>query len=160
MRSFPILALLFLAVPLLEIFLFIQVGGWIGAWPTIGLVVLTAFAGAFLLRWQGLATLGRVRRSLDQGQIPARDMLEGVFLVFGGALLLTPGFFTDAVGFACLLPPTRRLMAVWLMSKGVFIVRSSRGGPPPGGPAGPRPGGGRTIEGEYSKDEGGRMKDD
>ncbi|OOG23211.1 exlusion protein FxsA [Thioalkalivibrio denitrificans] len=159
MRSFPILALLFLAVPLLEIYLFIRVGGWIGVWPTIGLVVLTALVGAFLLRMQGLATLARVRRSLDEGRIPARDMLEGVFLVFGGALLLTPGFFTDAVGFACLLPPSRRLMATWLLSKGVFIVHSSRGGPPPGGP-GPQGPGGRTIEGEYTKDEGGRMKDE
>lgn len=152
MRPFPILALLLLSVPLLEIFLFIQVGGWIGVWPTIGLVVLTAIAGAFLLRWQGLATLARVRTSLDRGQIPAREMLEGVFLVFGGALLLTPGFFTDAVGFACLLPPTRKAMAAWLISRGVFVVRGAH--TPGAGPNRPdRPEGGRTLEGEYRKDD-------
>jgi UPF0716 protein FxsA len=155
MHPFPILAFLFIAVPLLEIFLFIQVGGWIGAWPTIGLVVLTAIAGAFLLRWQGLATLFRARQSLDRGQLPARELLEGVFLVFGGALLLTPGFFTDAIGFACLIPPARRAMADWLLSKGVLIMHRPHGGPPPGGPGQPgaRPGGGRTLEGEYTKDD-------
>lgn len=152
MHVFPLLVFLFLAVPLLEIYLFIQVGGWIGVWPTIGLVVLTAIVGTFLLRWQGLVTLARVRRSVDAGQIPAREMLEGVFLVFGGALLLTPGFFTDAVGLACLLPAARGLMADWLVSRGILRVRTPRGGPPPGG--------GRTIEGEYTKDADGRTRDE
>jgi UPF0716 protein FxsA len=164
MRTFPLIALLFLSVPLLEIFLFIQVGGWIGVWPTIGLVVLTAVAGAFLLRWQGLATLARVRRSLDRGQIPALEMVEGVLLVFGGALLLTPGFFTDVVGFLCLVPLSRHLIAGWLFTRGVFVARGPQPGGPhaPGGPAGPRsrPGGGRTLEGEYTRDEGSGRRDD
>lgn len=161
MPIFPILAFLFLAVPLLEIFLFIQVGGWIGVWPTIGLVIVTAIAGAFLLRWQGLATLSRVRRALDQGQIPALEMLEGVLLVFGGALLLTPGFFTDAIGFACLLPLTRHLMARWLFIKGVFVARGPRPGGPQGpagpGESGPRPGVGgpwRANTGRTTPSEG------
>ena len=161
MRLFPILALLFLSVPLLEIFLFIQVGGWIGAWPTVGLVVLTAVTGAFLLRWQGLATLARVQGSLRQGRLPARELVEGMLLVFGGALLLTPGLFTDAIGFLCLVPATRHGLSAWLLSRSALFVRSSRPGPSPGGPRQPggsadqpggNAGGGRTLEGEYRKD--------
>ncbi|MBS28204.1 MAG: exlusion protein FxsA [Alphaproteobacteria bacterium] len=148
----PILILaLFIGIPLIEIYLFIQVGGWVGVWPTIGLVVLTAFIGTTLLRQQGLATLARAQSELDQERLPVRELFDGVCLVFGGALLLTPGFLTDAFGFALLLPPLRAILGrgVWAAmarSRNVdFSVYGARSGPRPGG--GPEPGG-PVIDGE------------
>ena len=122
MRTFPLFAILFFAIPLIEIYFLIQVGEVIGALPTILLVVLTAVLGAFLLRQQGVATLARFQQSMSQGHMPAAALLEGVMLVLGGALLMTPGFFTDAIGFACLLPFSRQWLAKMMMSR--FSVRS------------------------------------
>ena len=85
-------------------------GNVIGAPWTIALVVLTALVGAWLVRLQGLSALNRVRESAARGELPALELLEGLFLLAAGALLLTPGFFTDIVGFACLTPPLRRLL--------------------------------------------------
>ena len=85
-------------------------GNVIGAPWTIALVVLTALVGAWLVRLQGLSALNRVRQSAARGELPALELLEGLFLLAAGALLLTPGFFTDIVGFACLTPPLRRLL--------------------------------------------------
>ncbi len=126
---FPILALAFLIVPIVEIYLLIKVGQVIGAGWTIALVVLTAVIGVWLLRLQGLSTLLRARQKLEHDELPAQELLEGMGLVVAGALLLTPGFFTDAVGFLLLLPPTRRwlvrrLAARLVVSAGVQ-VRSS-----------------------------------
>ena len=104
----PIIFLIFLAVPLVEIFLLIKVGSLVGAPWTIALVVLTALVGAWLVRLQGLSALNRVRQSATRGELPALELLEGLFLLAAGALLLTPGFFTDIVGFACLTPSLRR----------------------------------------------------
>ncbi len=116
---FKILLLLFVSVPLLEIYLLLKVGGLIGVGNTIGLILLTAFIGTLLLRQQGLATLRRVQETLDRGALPAGALVEGLILLFAGALLLTPGFFTDAVGFACLVPSLRQSVAghilTWLM---------------------------------------------
>jgi len=108
MGIFQILLLLFLLVPVIEIYLLIEVGSTIGALPTIFLVVLTAVIGAALLRWQGLTTFQRVREAMARGEVPAIEMMEGVVLLICGALLLTPGFFTDAVGFLALIPAVRR----------------------------------------------------
>jgi UPF0716 protein FxsA len=104
---FPLIVILFLAVPIVEIYLLIQVGQVIGAAWTILLVVLTAVIGAWLLRIQGLSTLLRAQQRLQDNQLPAREILEGMALVIAGAFLLTPGFFTDAIGFLLLVPPTR-----------------------------------------------------
>ena len=123
----PLLFLIFVIVPFIEIYLLIEVGGVIGALPTIGLVVLTAVVGAGLLRAQGLATLTRVQSTLAQGGLPAMELMEGAFLLVGGALLLTPGFFTDAVGFACLIPPLRRWLIARVLERGVMHVRSGFG---------------------------------
>jgi UPF0716 protein FxsA len=109
---FPLIAIFFLLVPIVEIYLLIQVGQVIGAGWTILLVVLTAVIGVWLLRIQGLSTLTRVQRRLQENELPAREILEGVALVVAGAFLLTPGFFTDALGFLLLFPPTR----IWLVS--------------------------------------------
>jgi len=116
-RVFPILMALFLAVPIIEIYLLIQVGGVIGVLPTIALVVLTAVIGASLLRSQGTQTYMRFNQSLSEGRVPANEILEGIALFVGGALLLTPGFFTDLIGFVCLLPFTRRPIATFLVNR-------------------------------------------
>jgi len=109
---FPLIATLFLAIPIIEIYLLIQVGQVIGAGWTIMLVVLTAVIGVWLLRIQGLSTLTRAQKKLQENELPAREILEGMGLLVAGALLLTPGFFTDGVGFFLLFPPTR----IWLVS--------------------------------------------
>lgn len=105
--------LVFMLVPIVEMWILIEVGGWIGALPTIGLVVLTATIGLSLLKQQGLSTLMRARRKMDEGAIPASELVSGVMIAVGGALLLTPGFVTDALGFALLIPQTRQ----WLLFK-------------------------------------------
>ena len=143
MAPFPILLLLFLLVPLLEIYLLIVVGGIIGALPTVVLVVLTAVIGAALARHQGLATLQRLQATLARGETPAFEMLEGALLLVGALLLLTPGFFTDVLGFACLLPPTRRLLLLWFMKR--FMVIPSSGQPQGGHQR-------RTLEGEFRRE--------
>lgn len=115
MKPLQILFLFFLIVPFIEIYLLLQVGGWIGTLPTIFLVVFTAVLGASLLRRQGLATWQRFQQTLQQGGIPAYEMIEGPILLVGGALLLTPGFFTDLLGFACLIPALRQKMAQYVI---------------------------------------------
>jgi len=108
---------LFIAVPIVEMLVLIQVGQQIGALWTIALVLLTAFIGINLLRYQGLATLSRANWRMQSGQIPAQEMLEGILLAVGGALLLTPGFVTDGIGFVLLLPFTRGFFAARLMNR-------------------------------------------
>lgn len=110
-----LLLLAFIVVPLVEIAVFIQVGGAIGTWPTVALVILTAIAGTWLIRLQGLSTLARAEASLQQQNLPVRELFDGVCLLLAGALLLTPGFVTDTLGFALLLPPVRLLAGSWLL---------------------------------------------
>ncbi len=156
MPVFRYLLILFLLVPLVEIYFLIQVGRVIGAGWTVFFVVFTAVLGAALLRVQGLSTLARVQSSLEQGRLPAVELLEGMMLLVAGALLLTPGFVTDGFGFLLLVPPLRRAAATWLIRKGLF---AAGGGFPPG----PGHGGGReadsgprVIEGEVvDRDEEG-----
>ena len=110
---FSLIAVVFLVVPIIEIDLLIQVGQVIGAGWTIFLVVLTAVIGVWLLKLQGISTLARAQQKMQENELPAREILEGMGLVVAGALLLTPGFFTDTIGFLLLLPPTR----IWLVSR-------------------------------------------
>jgi UPF0716 protein FxsA len=119
--------IIFIVVPLVEMVVLIQVGGLIGAIPTVALVVLTATLGIWLLKLEGLATLARVQQKLDQGQIPETELLEGIMLLVGGALLLTPGFITDAMGFTCLLPGLRRPLARWIIRRGVLRAMNLSG---------------------------------
>ncbi|MFZ9022162.1 MAG: FxsA family protein [Litorivicinaceae bacterium] len=109
--------LLFMLIPIVEMWILIEVGGWIGALPTIGLVVLTATIGLSLLKQQGLSTLMRARRKMDEGAIPASELVSGVMIAVGGALLLTPGFVTDALGFALLIPQTRKWLLIKLIDR-------------------------------------------
>lgn len=108
---FRVLFLLFVTVPLLELYLLIQVGSYFGALPTIALCLFTAALGAALLRQQGLETLGRVQSKLEQGEMPATEVIGGLILLFSGVFLLTPGLFTDIIGFICLLPQFRHYVA-------------------------------------------------
>ncbi len=147
MKAIQILFLVVLIVPFVEIYVLLQVGGLIGAFPTIFLVVFTAVLGAWLLRRQGFATWQRFQANLAQGVVPAYEMIEGPILLVGGALLLTPGFFTDMVGFACLIPPLRRKIAQYIIEN--HLIHSASGDifkqykqPPVD-----------IIEGEYSRDD-------
>ncbi len=149
MNPLTILFLLFLFVPMVEIYFLIKVGNVIGAIPTIALVVFTALLGAFLLRLQGWITLQRTRMSLAQGRLPAMEMMEGVLLVLAGALLLTPGFVTDAIGFLLLVPPLRRALIRWFISRSSVPFEP----PPPPGAGEPRGHGPRTIEGECRRED-------
>lgn len=101
------LLIAFIAVPLIEIYLFIQVGTAIGVWPTLGIVLATAILGTYMLRLQGTRAMENLRGSFSTLQNPAEPLAHGAMILFSGALLLTPGFFTDALGFALLLPPVR-----------------------------------------------------
>lgn len=148
MFSFRTVFALFLIVPIFEIYLLIQVGGLIGVLPTIALVVFTAVVGAWLLRSQGFATLARVQATLARGEIPAIELLEGAMLLIGGALLLTPGFFTDAIGFICLIPVLRRGVISWAIRRGIIHTDIHGGARTTTDEFGSR-----TIEGEYRRDD-------
>jgi len=104
----------FIGIPIIEIALFIQVGGFIGLWPTIILVIFTAIVGTSLLRYQGLSTLRRFQSTMQSGQMPLGPVFDGLCLVLAGAFLLTPGFFTDGIGFLLFVPPVRRALGHWL----------------------------------------------
>ncbi|WP_166417758.1 FxsA family protein [Cochlodiniinecator piscidefendens] len=101
------LLLIFIAVPLIEIGLFIQVGGLIGLWPTLLIVLITAILGTSLVRTQGALAMSQLRGSFSELRDPSEPLAHGAMILFAGALLLTPGFFTDAFGFLLLFPPFR-----------------------------------------------------
>lgn len=146
MKTMQVLFIAFLIVPFVEIYVLLQVGGMIGAFPTIFLVVMTAALGAWLLRRQGFATWQRFQTALAQGGIPAYEMIEGPILLVGGALLLTPGFFTDLLGFACLIPALRRRIAMYIIEQHLLktqigsVFKQSRPDQ-------------TIIEGEYKKED-------
>ncbi len=137
---------LFVGVPILEIALFIQVGGWLGLWPTLGIVILTALAGTTLLRTQGLQTMGHLQSSVAEGKNPMDPIAHGAMILISAVLLLTPGFFTDIVGLSLLIPPVRKFLikngANKLASKSVVFTNGQMHQPEP--PT--QPG---TVDGEY-----------
>ena len=146
------LVILFIAMPIIEMWLLIVVGQHLGASLTIIMVVFTAVIGLHGLRSQGLSTLKRLQDKLSSQQLPAKEIVEGVILAIGGAFLLTPGFITDILGFSCLLPFTRKLWLKLLFTWFQFRLSSlhqapfessgfDRSGPSVSGD---------TIEGEYS----------
>jgi len=113
---FKVLFILFITIPIIEVYLLIEVGRAIGAASTILLIIFTAVLGIHLLRIQGIQTLARVQQSVDRGELPATELIEGLMLFIAGALLLTPGFFTDTIGFLCLVPNIRRRIAASLLT--------------------------------------------
>lgn len=100
----------FILLPILEMYVLIKVGGNIGAFSTIILVVTTALIGVFLLRIQGFMTIFNIRNKLNNAELPTQEIFTGIFLALGGFLLLIPGFVTDILGFLCLLPFTRNII--------------------------------------------------
>lgn len=168
------LLLLFIIMPILEIGVLIRVGGWLGLWPTLLIVVLTAVLGTWMLRQQSAATMMQAQSRLAAGELPAQQIFEGLLLLVGGILLLTPGFVTDAFGFTCLMPWSRRWLATQLANRtknGTIFMSGGTvgggfstgqapnragnpfGGVDPLGGAGPqvrrKPSGNDAIEGEY-----------
>ena len=137
----------FIGVPLIEIAVFVEVGGALGLWPTLGLVVLTAVLGTWQLRAQGLATLLSARNQVERGALPTRELFDGACLLVAGALLLTPGFVTDGVGFFLFLRPVRDIL-LGLLARHVQARAQTRvfvdgEKVSPGGPDGP------IIDGDY-----------
>jgi UPF0716 protein FxsA len=135
------LVVILLGLPLVEIYLFIKVSSAIGLLPTLALMILICLAGAALMREQGGATLRRARESLARDEMPAYELMEGVALLLGGALLLVPGFLTDVLGFLCLWPTSRRLLLRALIPH-IQVTDDVRA---------QRPAHGRVIEGEYTR---------
>jgi len=123
------LFLLFVLLPILELVLLIKVGSEIGVLPTIGLVLLTAATGIHLLRRQSLGTMLRAQSRLQAGDLPGQELVEGFLIAIGGALLLSPGFITDALALLLLVPWTRRALVQWLLRKGrLQTLSGSTGG--------------------------------
>jgi UPF0716 protein FxsA len=108
------LLLLFVLVPLVELYLLLKLGALIGAGPTVAIVIVTGILGGSMARIQGFAVLRRVRESLNAGILPTDALIDGLFVLAGGLLLLTPGLLTDIVGFLALLPPTREYLKKWI----------------------------------------------
>lgn len=104
-----LLVLIFIVLPIAELYVIIKVGGAIGVLPTIALLIVDSFLGAALLRSQGRAAWRRFNETLAAGRVPAREVFDGTMIILGGAFLLTPGFITDAVGLLLLIPPTRAI---------------------------------------------------
>jgi UPF0716 protein FxsA len=111
------LFLAFTLVPLLELYLLIKIGAYMGALNTLVLVILTGFAGAYLARMQGMKTLHRVRSQLQQGMMPAEDLIDAVIIFAAGIVLLTPGLLTDIAGLLLLFPTSRFHFKRWLRHK-------------------------------------------
>lgn len=108
------LLILFTLVPILELYVLIEAGNQVGVGPTIAMVIFTGIAGAYLARSQGFYLINRMQRDLNEGRVPAGEMLDGAMILAGGLLLLTPGFCTDLFGFCLLTPTTRIVFKGWL----------------------------------------------
>lgn len=143
------LFLAFLLVPIIEIALFIQVGSLIGLWPTLAIVVLTAVLGTWLVRTQGQLALSQLRGSFERLSDPTEPLAHGAMILLAGALLLTPGFFTDTCGFLLLVPGVRSRAFAWLKSK--VKVAHFQMGPAPRQGQHPPDGRGDIIDGDYQE---------
>ena len=112
---------LFVIIPFIELAILIKVGTIIGFWYTMLIVIFTGVAGALLARYQGLKVYGRIQRELNSGRIPSNDMIDGLLILSGAIVLLTPGFITDITGLLCLFPLTRNIIKIYL--KKIFAKR-------------------------------------
>lgn len=143
------LFLILVGVPIIEIALFIQVGGAIGLLPTLAIVIATAIAGTALMRLQGLKALERLRTSLERGGDPVGPIAHGALILVAGMLLLTPGFFTDTLGVLLLIPAVRDRVIRWggsrLTVQAATFAQTRRSGPRQGSSPGPRD----TIDADY-----------
>jgi len=151
------LFVLFVTVPIIEIALFIQIGGEIGLLSTLGIVIATAFLGTYLVRKQGLSALSQLKNNVETLENPIAPLAHGIMILLAGALLLTPGFFTDAVGFSLLVPNIR----IWLFERvkqrilhsqnGFSFTHARTGGGKHSSKNGERQASGTTIEGVYEE---------
>ncbi len=177
MPTMPLLLLAFIVVPLVELAVISQVGAAIGFWPTLALLLVDSLAGAVLVRREGRRAWTAFRAALSAGRWPGDEVVQGALVLVGGALLLTPGFVTDAVGLAFVLPPTRALVARLIRARTASGARSATG---PGGwtrvggdaPGTRTAGGGRRADGarhgtvldveviDVERDETPRARDD
>src|SRR6476659_7299379 len=132
----PLLLLIFIVVPIAELAVIIQVGQQIGVWLTIAILIADSILGGLLMRSQGRVSWRRFNEALQVGRIPAREVLDGALVIFGGAFLLTPGFITDILGALLLLPPTRAVIRRILARR--FTLSVIGGIPGPLGPTGAR----------------------
>ena len=123
------LVLLFIIVPIVELWAILQVGQLIGTWPTIALLILDSILGVWLLRHQGRLSWRRFRETLSAGRVPANETADGALVIFGGALLLTPGFVTDIFGLLMLIPGSRAIIRRIVMRRAVTVGAASVGGP-------------------------------
>ncbi len=142
-----LLIVLFIVVPIAELAVLIQIGQAIGIWWTIALLIADAVLGSLLARSQGRATWRRFNEALREGRAPAREVMDGALVIFGGALLLTPGFLSDILGAFLLLPPTRAFVRALLVRRFIGRMTASMTVPRAGGPAGPRPRQAYDVEG-------------
>jgi UPF0716 protein FxsA len=120
------LVVLFVAFPLIELAVIIQVGQWLGMLDTLALLLVLSIGGAWIVKRQGLGVLARIRREIAAGEVPTAALIDGALIGCAGVLLLAPGFVTDAFGLLLLLPPVRALVRVWLRRR--FAVRATRRG--------------------------------
>lgn len=118
------LVFLFVGMPLLELFILVKLGGVIGVWPTIAVVLVTGVLGASAARYEGMRVIKRINDELEQGRMPAEELVDGVLILIGGIVLLTPGLITDLAGLSLLLPASRRLYKKWLRRRLDKMVRS------------------------------------
>jgi UPF0716 protein FxsA len=150
MSGLPFALLLFILVPIIEIWLMIDIGSVIGAGWTVLAIISTAIIGASLVRYQGIGVYSRLNQTAARGEIPAMEMIEGLTLLISGVLLLTPGFITDALGFLLLIPPLRRWFALNMLKR-FFIVPGTPGKPGQGPHDHDKSIEITTIEGEYRR---------
>lgn len=135
---FRVLAILFLVIPIIELYVLIQAAEVIGGWNAIGLMILISVLAAFLVRREGLNLIMRFQSRLQAGELPTKELVDGLLVALAGALMLTPGFVTDAVGLLCLVPPTRAIIRTVVIARfGAHMTVTGTGfGGPDGGPAG------------------------
>ena len=131
----PLLILVFIVVPLAELYVILKVGDLIGWLPTLAILVADSLLGSWLMRSQGRAVWRRFQQTMQAGRVPHREVLDGVLVIFGGAFLITPGFITDVIGILLLLPPTRALFRHWLIRRGgrmfgISVATGRRSTPP------------------------------
>ena len=149
---FSLIPFLLLVVPMAEIAAFVVIGGQIGVWATLGMVLLTAIIGSFLLRWQGIGLFNRINAEMRANRIPGRDLVHGVMILIAGVLLLTPGFVTDSLGFLLFVPAVRD--GVWRLVKNRVVVQTMSTGFGTGArESGRNPGGGVRPDGVVDLDE-------
>lgn len=125
----PLLIAALLIVPLLELAVILQVGSWIGLWPTVALLLVDSVVGAILLRSQGSSAWRRLREAIESRRLPHREAADGALVVMGGALLLTPGFLTDLAGFLLMLPFVRDLVSRTAFARGLDAAAAGAAGP-------------------------------